>query len=286
MAVAHSSDKYAQNLSNPFWEALGKHYRNLTLVPSINSPPNWENFAVYAATYGMRTNAVHMARIDLVKQEASNLKLNTEINTGKFNPDILYVVENRFVIAALASAPSDTLIAKVDTFNIIAPRWNNCASCPSIDPALVLGRNRYTTKLGEVISFAISSPYRSYYLRQGWSWSEDWGTWTDSDKAILNFSWPLSPTKSIKLEFDTFVVKGKYPKQEIDILVNGVFYQKLLLTQVYENELEILFTPEMKKAKFLSIEFKMYNSARPVDFIADRPDHRKLGVGLRTAVFK
>jgi len=68
--------------------------------------------------------------------------------------------------------------------------------------------------------------------------------------------------------------------------VNGIFYQKLLLTQVYENELEILFTPEMKKAKFLSIEFKMYNSARPVDFIVDRPDHRKLGVGLRTAVFK
>jgi hypothetical protein len=286
LAVAYSSDKYAQNLSNPFWEALGKHYRDLTLVPSINSPPNWENFAVYAATYGMRTNAVHMARIDLVKQEESNLKLNTEINTGKFNRDILYVVENRFVIAALASAPSDTLIAKVDTFNIIAPNWNSCASCPSIDPALVLGRNRYTTKLGQVISFANSSPYRSYYLRQGWSWSEDWGTWTDSDKAILNLSWPLSPTKTIILEFDTFVVKGKYPKQEIDVLVNGVFYQKLLLTQVYENELEILFTPEMKKAKFLSIEFKMYNSARPVDFIADRPDHRKLGVGLRTAVFK
>lgn len=286
LAVAHSSDKYAQTLSNPFWQALGRHYRDLTLVPSIDSPPNWENFAVYAATYGMRTNAVHMARIDLARQEASNLKLNTEINTGKFNPTTLYIVENRFVIAALASAPSDTLIAKVDTFNIIAPNWNECDSCPSIDPALVLGRNRYTTKVGETISFANSSPYRSYYLRQGWSWSEDWGTWTDSDKAILDLSWPTNPSKSIKLQFDTFVVKGKYPTQEIDVLVNGIFYQKLLLTQVYENELEIIFSPAMKKAKYLSIEFQMHNSARPIDFIEDRPDRRKLGVGLRTAVFK
>lgn len=286
LAVRHSSDTYAQNLSNPFWQALGKRYRDLTLVPSIDSPPNWENFAVFAATYGMRTNAVHMARVDLAKQEASNFKLNSEINTGKFNPNTLYVVENRFVIAALASAPSDTLIAKVDTFNIIAPKWNGCTSCPSIDSALVLGRNRYATKLGDVISFANTSPNRSYYLRQGWSWNEDWGTWSDSDKAILNLSWPLSPTKSIKLQFDTFVVKGKYPTQEIDVLVNGFFYQKLLLTQVYENQLEILFTPEMKKAKFLSIEFRMHNSARPVDYVLDRPDYRKLGVGLRTAVFK
>ena len=286
LAVAHSSDKYAQNLSNSFWKGAGKHYRDLTLVPSVDSPPNWENFAVYAATYGMRTNAVHMARIDLVKQEASNLKLNTQIDTGKFNPDTLYVVENRFVIAALANSPSNTLIAKVDTFNIIAPNWNDCANCPAIDPALILGRNRYTTKLDEVISFANSSPYRSYYLRKGWSWSEDWGTWTDSDKAILNLSWPLSPTKSIKLEFDTFVVKGKYPTQEIDVLVNGIFYQKLVLTQVYENALAIHFTPEMKKAKYLSIEFHIHNSARPVDYIAGRPDYRKLGVGLRSAVFK
>lgn len=286
LAVVHSPDKYAQNLSNPFWKEAGKNYRNLTLVPSVDSPPNWENFAVYAATYGMRTNAVHMARIDLMKQESSNLKLNTQIDTGEFNSDTLYVVENRFVIAALATAPSNTLIAKVDTFNIIAPKWNDCTSCPAIDPSLVLGRNRYATKLGEVISFANSSPYRSYYLRQGWSWSEDWGTWSDSDKAILNLSWPLSPTKSIKLGFDTFVVKEKYPTQEIDVLVNGIFYQKLILNQVYENELNIIFTPEMKKSKYLSIEFQMHNSARPVDYVAKRPDYRKLGIGLRTAIFK
>jgi hypothetical protein len=149
-----------------------------------------------------------------------------------------------------------------------------------------LARDYFASKLGEVISFANSSPNRSYYLRSGWSWSEDWGTWSDSKTATLNFSWPQSSPKSLNLQFDTFVVKGKHLVQEIDVKVNGVFYKRLILTHVYDNELDILFTPEMKKSKYLSIEFEMHNLARPVDLIEDRPDHRKLGIGVRTAVFK
>ena len=189
------------------------------------------------------------------------------------------------MIAALATAPEDTAIAKIDTFNVIAPKWNECSNCPPIDPKLILTRDRYASKLGEVISFANSSPDRSYYLRSGWSWSEDWGTWSDTDLAILNFSWPAPPAKSITLEFDTFVVKSKHPTQEIDVIVNGIFYQKIVLTRVYDNQHEIIFTPEMKKARFLSIQFKLHNLARPVDLIADRPDHRKLDIGVRTATF-
>ena len=81
-------------------------------------------------------------------------------------------------------------------------------------------------------------------------------------------------------------MKGKHPIQEIDVKVNGVLYKRLILTHVYDNELDILFTPEMKKSKYLSIEFEMHHLARPVDLIEDRPDHRKLGIGVRTAVFK
>lgn len=285
LAAEHKPDLYAHALSNAFWREAPEHYRNLTLVPSINRPPNWENFAIYAASHHMTTNAVHMARVDLEKQEASNIKLNQQIETGKFNSDTLYVVENRFVIAALATAPDDTAIAKIDTFNIIAPGWNNCKQCPLIQPSLVLAKDRYASKLGEIISFANSSPNRSYYLRSGWSWSEDWGTWSDSKTAILNLSWPTKSPKSISIQFDTFVVKGKHPIQEIDVKVNGALYKRLILTQVYDNSIDIIFTPEMKQSKYLSIEFDMHNLARPVDLIEDRPDHRKLGVGLRAAVF-
>jgi hypothetical protein len=286
LAHYQSEDMHVQKLSNSFWGKATSHYRHLTLVPSINRPPNWENFSIYAASNGLTTNAVHMARIDLAKQDESNARLNQQIDNGSFDQDTLYVVENRFVIAALATAPENTAIAKIDTFNVIAPKWNDCSNCPPIDPKLILTRDRYASKLGEVISFANSSPNRSYYFRSGWSWSEDWGTWSDSKNATLNFSWPTSPTKSVNLKFDTFVVKGKHLVQEIDVKVNGVFYKKLFLTHVYDNELDIIFTPEMKKSKYLSIEFEMHNLARPVDLIEDRPDHRKLGIGVRTAVFK
>jgi hypothetical protein len=195
------------------------------------------------------------------------------------------VVENRFVIATLATAPDSTAIVKIDTFNVIAPGWKECGNCPKIDPKLILTRDRYTSNLGEVISFANSSPNRSYYFRSGWSWSEDWGTWSDSKTAILNFPWPKRSSKSLNLKFDTFVVEGKHPIQEIDVKVNGVLYKKMILTRVYNNEFNITFTPEMKKSKYLAIEFEMHNLARPVDLIEDRPDHRKLGIGLISATF-
>ena len=70
------------------------------------------------------------------------------------------------------------------------------------------------------------------------------------------------------------------------MIVNGIFYTKLLLTSVYNNELKIILTPEMKQAKYLSIQFDMHNLARPVDLIADRPDPRKLGIGIRSATFR
>ncbi len=279
-------EKHNHQLSNIFWKNAGKQYKALTLVPSVNRPPNWENFSIYAISHKMKTNAVHMARVDLAKEEESNAKLNQQINSGTFDQDTLYVVENRFVIAALASAPSSTAIAKVDTFNVIAPEWNACQQCPPIDPTLILTKERFEPKLGQVISFANSYPDRSYYFRSGWSWSEDWGTWSDSKHAVLNFAWPSKSPKSLTIQFDTFVLKGKHPIQEIDVKVNGRFYKKLLLTHVYENQMDILLTPEMKAEKFLSVEFEMHNLARPVDLIADRPDHRKLGIGVRTAVFR
>lgn len=286
LSAHYAPDLYAHALSNPFWSQAAKHYRNLTLVPSINMPPNWQNFAIYAASHHLTTNAVHMARVDNEKQAASNAKLNQQIETGIYDPNTLYVVENRFVISALANASPDTAIAKIDTFNIIAPDWNACSKCPKINPSFILARDHYATELGKVISASSSSPNRSYYLRSGWSWSEDWGTWSDSKSATLNFSWPKEATKSVTLDFDTFVVKGIHPVQEIDVKINGIFYKKLFLTNVYNNQLKIVFTPEMKQAKYLSIEFDMHNLARPVDLIVDRPDHRKLGIGIRSAVFR
>lgn len=286
LSTHYAPDLYAHALSNPFWGDSAKHYRNLTLVPSVNMPPNWQNFAIFAASHHLTTNAVHMARVDNEKQDASNAKLNQQIETGKYDSNTLYVVENRFIIAALANASTSTAIAKIDTFNIIAPGWNACSKCPEISASFTLAKDRYATELGKTISVSSSSPNRSYYLRSGWSWSEDWGTWSDSKTAILNFSWPNKTAKSITLDFDTFVVKGIHPVQEIDVAVNGIFYKKLLLTNVYNNQLKIVFTPEMKQAKYLSIQFDMHNLARPVDLIVDRPDHRKLGIGIRTATFQ
>lgn len=285
LATKHSADAYKQNLSNSFWGDAGKHYRNLTLVPSSNRPPNWENFSLFALDYHLSTNAVHMARVDLAKEGASNARLNKIINMGLFNSDTLYIVENRFVIAALATADLNTQVAKIDNFNVIAPGWKECLDCPPINQKLILAKNQYATKLGEIIFFNESYPNRSYYLRSGWSWPENWGTWSDGKSAVLNFSWPLMPPKSMKLTFDAFLVGESHPAQEVEVIVNGEFYEKLTITQASNNHLDILFNTTMKHSKYLTIEFRLHNPARPVDLIENMPDNRTLGIGMKSAFF-
>lgn len=285
LSYSHQPDFYSHSLSNIFWNQAAKHYQNLTLIPSINRPPNWEKFSIYAATHRLATNAVHMARVDYQKQEISNTKLNTQIETGNYEQNTIYVIENRFVIAALATAHPSTGIAKIDTFNIIAPGWNTCSQCLPIEKPLILKAELFTPDLGKAILLSKDSPNRSYYLRSGWSWSEDWGTWSDGNSATINFSWPKAPAKSVTLEFDTFVVNEKHPIQEIDIKINGFFYKKVILNNANKNLVEIFFTPAIKESKYLSIEFIMHNAARPIDLNIGIDDSRQLGIGIRSAIF-
>lgn len=281
-----SDDFFKHTLTNDFWNQAAKHYRNLTLIPAINMPPNWEIFATYAANHQLSTNAVHMARIDSNLEEASNRKLNNQIESGTYDPSTLYIIENRFVIAGLANASPNVAIAKIDTFNVIAPGWLSCKSCPPLNEHYLLSIDQFTPKKGEALFLSSSSPNRSYYLRSGWSWSEEWGTWSDGNLAVLNFFWPKTPAKSITLDLDAFVVDKSHPLQTIDVFVNGFFYKRQILNQVHKNKLKIAFTTEMKNAKYLSIQFDILNPARPADLISNKPDFRKLGIGIRSVVFE
>lgn len=286
LRVDRSQELHPSRLHNTFWNDAATHYSNLMLVPAIDMPPNWDQFAIYAANHHMKTNAIHMARIDIQKQEVANQKLDAQINTGKFNEDTLYILENRFLIAALASSPSSTAIAKIDTFNVVAPNWNSCKNCPEIDPTLILTRQHYASKLNEPIYFSTYAPNRSYYLRSGWSWSESWGTWSDSDKAVLNLPWPTKSPNSLELTFNAFVVNDKHPTQKVDVLINGNFYKHLHLSEFQNNHLLIPMTEQMKDAKYLTVDFLITDPARPADLLVNVPDKRKLGIGIISAIFR
>jgi hypothetical protein len=51
-------------LSDPFWAEAARHYQRIRIVPSGNQAHWWEEVAVYAATMGLETDAVYLARLD------------------------------------------------------------------------------------------------------------------------------------------------------------------------------------------------------------------------------
>lgn len=284
LAIDQSEKLQPNRLSSPFWNKAAPHFNNLVMVPTIDMPPNWEQFAIYAANYHLKTNAIHMARIDLKKQVAANQKLDAQINSGQFDRDTLYIVENRYVIPALATSPDNTAIAKIDTFNVIAPNWNNCSNCPPINPKMLLNINRFVPKLNRNIFFNGNNPDVSYYLRQGWSWTENWGTWSEGKTAVLNLAWPNASSISLELKMNAFIT-DKQPTQDIDVVVNKVHYAHIKLNQTEDNHLKIDFNSEMKAQKYISIEFHIQNPTAPASLDMNVPDKRQLGIGIISAIF-
>lgn len=284
LAVDKSYEINPPKLSNPFWNEAASHYQNIVLAPALDMPPNWEQFAMLATKYRLGTNSIHMARIDIDRQYAANKKLDDQINTGNFDRSTLYIVEDRYVIAASATKSSDSVLARINDLNVLAPGWDQCNDCPTIKNSLLIKSSQFSPHLMHPIYFSTGSPYLSYYLRSGWSWPESWGTWSDNTKAILNFSWPSKRVNTLNLVLNAF--QGGEVAQNIKVSINGQPYQKYSLAKETNNEITIVFSAGMKAEKYLSVEFEIESPKRPYDISINNGDKRKLGIGIISATFK
>lgn len=112
-------------LSDPFWAEAARHYRRVRVVPNGNQAPNWEEVAVYAATMGLETDGVYLARIDPARVAALNAEMAARLAEGRYEPDTLYALGDE---AALARArqgmdPSRDFLMQFDRVTVLAPDW-------------------------------------------------------------------------------------------------------------------------------------------------------------------
>jgi hypothetical protein len=282
---------FSQELDSPklqsqFWQDAAHFYQNIIVVPAMNLPPQWEQFAALAARYHLSTNAIHAARIDQYKEKSSNLNLEYILNSGKFSKDSLYILQNSVVISALGNLGENNLLAKVNGFNVLAPNWVSCNFCQALPSADILTKAQFLELNGSPFTFSERNSRAPYYLRSGWALPEEWGVWSNGKKAVLNLLIPSATSKSLTLHYKAFVNPITHPQIDFDMFINEKWFQKYRISQFEDNLLKIDLNNAMHSEKYLSIEFRVSNPVKPSAIGYNNADHRDLGIGLTTAVFE
>ncbi|MCE7527902.1 DUF6311 domain-containing protein [Polynucleobacter sp. IMCC 30228] len=279
---------FAPDLKNPFWQSAAQHYKKIIRIPAMTQSSKWVQFAWLASEYGMKTNSVYFARVDNRKIAKANQALKAVITQGEYDPNALYVFEDRFLIPILATRGPNDIIAKVDGFLILAPGWKTCKSCVPVAPEDWINNDQLPNPSNNAIGFSNQKKDKDlvFYLENGWSWQEDWGTWSDGKAATLNIPWPKKTPHSITLNFKTFLDPNKHPSQTIDIWINGFFDRQIEIRQYENNFLTLPLSKKIIEDPYLKLEFRFKNPVVPNDLVPENKDKRTLGIGLISAQFK
>jgi hypothetical protein len=112
-------------LGDPFWTEAARRYSRIRVVPNGNQAAWWEEVAVYAATMGLETDAVYLARLDPRRVAALNAAMAGRLGTGRFEPCTLYVLgdEGAIALARASRDPGRDLLEVVDLVVVLAPGW-------------------------------------------------------------------------------------------------------------------------------------------------------------------
>lgn len=112
-------------LQDPFWIEAARHYRRVRLTPTGMQARHWEEIAVYAATFGLATDAVYLARLDPAKVAALNARILADLAAGRVEPGSFYALGEEATLAAARAGmdPARDLLARFDGIWVLAPGW-------------------------------------------------------------------------------------------------------------------------------------------------------------------
>jgi hypothetical protein len=111
-----TTSSYQSPLISPLWKQLGSEYKRLETVPPLNFDPHWFDFALYADTWGLSTNAAGLARVSSEEFAALVAEQQAQINNFNFRPDTLYVLTNY-----PPNPMSEEILRKFGTHNFYQP---------------------------------------------------------------------------------------------------------------------------------------------------------------------
>jgi hypothetical protein len=112
-------------LQDPFWTEAAQRHQRIRLTPTGMQARHWEEIAVYAATRGLATDAVYLARLDPAKVAALNARIAADLAVGRFERGSFYALGTEETLAAARQGldPARDLLARFDGIWVLAPGW-------------------------------------------------------------------------------------------------------------------------------------------------------------------
>ena len=282
-------------LHQPFWNLAGQRYKNIYLLPSRSEPnpdfmsrfmaSDWKIFGRYALLNRLNTNAVYMSRYDPQKQsQAFNNSLQLT-NNGLYDKNTIYIIKDEDLIPVVIGLKDlNTLLAKIDGFNVLAPDFLEAVDINLIGKYLKIDLDSIRPSLHQEISFKLSAaPLSSYALTKDWNNREDWGTWSKSKDVVLTFALPAIPAKSLTLTLRA-LVNGVIPQQTIRVSADGEMLGNFSLSKFEGNVIKLKIPHSALKMGYISLKIEVPNAASPSS-IGMADDTRVLGIGIVAAKF-
>jgi hypothetical protein len=296
---------HLQAFRDPFWDAAGKHYKKVLVVPAQQPPGkipyDWEKYASYAAKYRMGTNSAYLARVDQGKLDAFHANFEQKVAKGEFDPQAIYILgPEKLLPVAMHLDASKDLLARINGMNVLAPGWKTCTTCPQVPADYEIHPVIPRTSKDKAIDFSSKGEGKHFLVGVaawqivGWGWAfpEAFGVWSEGDKVKLTIPLPKEaandPITGLELEMRA-LISPNYPKQTVEVWVNSQFQKKVVLTENQGNRVLVDIPPSNNantpKLDYVTIELRLPNKAKPKDLgLGD--DTRELAIGLVGGVWR
>ncbi|WP_236189577.1 DUF6311 domain-containing protein [Pseudomonas pharyngis] len=274
------SSVWSSPMVDPFWASAAARYTNVRSLMPQNQGERWQLIAGFAATHGLKTDAVYLGRMSTSALLLAQQKAQAMLESGQYDPDSLYLLDDNALVDAAKNINSETdLLTRVDGVAVLAPGWKRCREClqmPDEGQQILLTP---LTRPGQTLTFN----YRNRQLTGGWSKPESWGTWTEGQQAKIQLR-VLPPARSIVIDALAFI-SPTHPGQRVIVSLNGQQVLDTRLTQFQGNRLEIPISAALNQRlgrdDRLDIELQLPDAVSPRQ-LGINDDSRIMGLGLKT----
>lgn len=138
---------------------------------------------------------------------------------------------------------------------------------------------------GTIVSFKEKGNSLAYQ-DEGWSWPEPWGTWSDGERATLNFHFGKAPDRALKLEvMARGLVHRSHPETRVNVIVNGNRQASWVLASCRFTKLATKIPAEQLSNGSCLITFEITSPVSPAK-LGLSADQRNLGIGIARLVLK
>ncbi len=286
-SIASNYSRLNTALIDPFWAEAGKRYQNvLTLLqrnPEGIIPFQWEHFAALAAKYRLQTNSAYLARIDENMVSMTRNQIMDSILSGIYDPKSIYIIEDQKLVEVIKNLKNESdIFLRVDGYNVLAPNWINCESCNLLVLDKAWENSIPTVSTRPTYFSKTNSLFDTLIQAGGWCNPEKWGVWSCRKTTELLFKNPTNIPLSLLTINLRALVTPTYPKQLVQISINGLPMGLWTLTNSSDNIIRIPLSKIDLRQKLIQIEFSLPNAIEPRNLDMGSQDDRMLAIGLES----